>query len=74
MLVSVLLPTRQRPDLMLKSVKSLIDKATDPTQIEVLLKIDTNDQDTYTSRYEELHKITPNCKVLISPQKNGYQD
>jgi hypothetical protein len=74
MLVSVLLPTRQRPELMLKSVKSLIDRASDPSQIEVLLKIDTNDQDTYTSRYEELQSITPNCKVLISPQKNGYQD
>ena len=38
-LVSVLLPTRGRPDLMLKSVKSLIEKAHHPECIEILLKI-----------------------------------
>jgi hypothetical protein len=74
MLVSVLLPTRQRPELMLKAVKSLIEKADDPSRIEVLLKIDTDDQRTYTSRCSELEQLTPNYKILISPRQRGYAD
>lgn len=74
MLVSILLPTRQRPELMLKAVKSLIEKASDPSRIEVLLKIDTDDQRTYTSRCSELERVTPNYKILISPRQRGYAD
>ena len=73
-LVSVLLPTRGRPDLMLKSVKSLIEKAHHPDCIEILLKIDNDDKDTYDEAYTQLQELTPHFKILHSPRGLGYRD
>ena len=39
-LVSVLLPTRGRPELMLKAVSSIIATATNPERVQILLKIE----------------------------------
>ena len=43
MLVSVLLPTRARVDLVERSVCSLLETATDPGQIEILVAYDSDD-------------------------------
>ena len=56
-IVSILLPTRKRFDLMLKSVKSLYDKATFPENIELLLWFDDDDLESI-SRIKEVEKIT----------------
>jgi hypothetical protein len=56
---------------MLASVKSLYDKATDPSRIELLLKIDDDDEESL-ARVGEIEKITPNYRVICSPQKEGY--
>ena len=53
-LVSVLLPTRGRPELMLKSVGSLLTTASNPDQIQILLKIDNDDKETYQEAYSSL--------------------
>ena len=44
--ITVLLPTRGRPELLKRSIESLIDKASDPSQIELMLGIDEDDQAT----------------------------
>lgn len=44
--ISVLLPTRGRTDALKKSLVSLIDKCGDPTRMELLLGIDTDDPAT----------------------------
>ena len=71
-LVSVLLPTRGRPELMLKSVSSIIKNARHPEQVQILLKIDNDDKDTYMDCYPELEKLTSHYKVLYSPRGLGY--
>lgn len=45
-LVSVLLPTRGRPDVLRESVASLIETAGDPTAFEIRFGIDEDDPDT----------------------------
>lgn len=45
-IISVLLPTRKRKNILLKSIKTLVDKASDPTRIELLIGIDEDDEET----------------------------
>ena len=52
-IISVLLPTRGRTDVLKKSLKSLIDNANDPTRLEILLGLD--DDDEATRPYIEKH-------------------
>lgn len=42
--ISILLPTRERPDLVSVSITSLISNAADPSRIEVLIAIDDDDE------------------------------
>ena len=42
--ISILLPTRERTQLVEKSIKSLLDLATDPSNIEILIAYDDDDQ------------------------------
>lgn len=52
MLISVLLPTRARVDLVQRSVRSLLETATDPSNIEILVAYDSDDttsQDYFNS-------------------------
>ncbi len=43
--ISILLPTRGRTDVLKKSLESLIDNATDPSRLEILLGLDDDDED-----------------------------
>ena len=70
-IVSILLPTRKRFDLMLKSVKSLYDKATFPEKIELLLWFDDDDLESI-SRIKEVEKITTNYQFIIGDRELGY--
>lgn len=45
--ISVLLPTRGRPELMFKSLKTLIDNAKNTSDIEFLIAIDNDDQSSH---------------------------
>ena len=71
-LVSVLLPTRGRPELMLRAVSSIIATATNPERVQILLKIDNDDINTYQKAYAELELITSHYKVIYSPRGLGY--
>ena len=46
MKITVLLPTRGRPQLAWRSLQSLINQATEPHNLEILLAIDNDDTDT----------------------------
>lgn len=70
-IVSILLPTRERFDLMLKSVASLYDKAKFPEKIELLLWLDDDDEESI-SRIKEIEKITTNYQYLIGDREFGY--
>lgn len=43
--ISVLLPTRGRPQALERSLRSLLEQATDPTRVEILLAVDNDDVD-----------------------------
>ena len=53
MKISVLLPTRGRTDTLLRSIESLLVKATDPSQIEILLAMDRDD----TASLQYVHEV-----------------
>ena len=42
--ISILLPTRGRPELMKKSIEGLLSKASNPGRLELLLGIDNDDE------------------------------
>jgi hypothetical protein len=44
--ISVLVPSRDRPELLFKSIKSMIETADDVSRIEFLVAIDDDDQNT----------------------------
>ncbi len=70
-LISVLFPTRGRVDMLRESVKSLLDTASDKSRIEVLYKVDFDDEPTVHA-VQELSKLVP-TKVLVSPRGRGYE-
>src|SRR4051794_19422561 len=62
--ISVMLPTRGRPQLLLKSIASLLEHADDPTAVEFLLGIDTDDRQTV----EAFLGLRVNAKAVIMPR------
>lgn len=44
--ITVLLPTRGRPEVLEKSVQSLIDRASSPKDIEIMFGVDEDDKET----------------------------
>jgi hypothetical protein len=67
MLVSVLLPTRARVDLVQRSVQSLLDTASNPSRIEILVAYDPDD----TASQEYFN--SDNWKEFISSYKSNAQ-
>ena len=45
-IISIILPTRGRPEVLLKSLKTVIEKASKPERVEILLGIDEDDPET----------------------------
>lgn len=41
--ITVLIPSRQRPDLLLQSVQSLLNRAANPRAVEILIRLDDDD-------------------------------
>jgi hypothetical protein len=44
--ISVLLPTRQRPEMLERSIRSLLDNAENPERVELLVAVDQGDNQT----------------------------
>jgi glycosyltransferase involved in cell wall biosynthesis len=64
LLISVLVPTRQRPDMLLRMLTSLFDTADQPERLETVLYID--DDDTAT---QELKLDKWNIRRLVGPRQ-----
>jgi glycosyltransferase involved in cell wall biosynthesis len=68
-MISVLLPTRGRPDSLRESIDSLLDNADDPRQVEVLCAVDSDDEVSATVC---LHLDHVGVSAWISPERYGY--
>lgn len=78
MLVTVLLPTRQRPHLVERSVRSLLDNSSDPSAIEIAVAFDQDDDQSQqylnSTEWSELIKsFNSQAKVFETPRW-GYQE
>ena len=71
-LISILIPTRKRTKLLEECLDSLNYKTKDESLVEILIKIDTDDQETinFISQYKPTSRIE--IKELITDRKNGY--
>lgn len=66
-LVSAIIPTRNRPDGLEKTMNSMLSTAKSPGRIQFVLKLDDDDP--------QLHKKWPrNVKVVVSPRGIGYME
>jgi len=64
---SVLLPTRGRKELLLKSIQSLLEQADTPDQIEVLLGMDNDDTDSVEYVKSVILPRYSNIKLYMFP-------
>lgn len=68
-IISILLPTRGRTNILLKSIKTLVEKASDPSRLELLLGIDEDDTETkeflQTEVAEYLKEHQVECRASV---------
>ena len=71
-LVSILIPTRNRVQLLKECLDSINNKTHDHSLVEILLKIDTDDLKTI--EFINQYKLTSFIKIkdIITDRKNGY--
>lgn len=62
--ISVLLPSRGRTTSLLASVSSILDLATEPDQIEVLLAMDSDDADSQLWAQQHVLSRYPQCRIV----------
>lgn len=71
-LVTVLLPTRGRPDWLAKSVDSLYSLAVNKDKIEFLFRVDTDDLPTIQACCQIVDML-PNATLNIGKRGNGFR-
>lgn len=71
-LVSVLICSRGRPQHLPLAIRSLLEKAYNPHQVEILVKVDDDDQETLQA-VDRISKEVP-IKAAVSPRGRGYAD
>ena len=73
--ISILLPSRERPELLFKSLQSLIEKSDDPKDVEYVIAIDEDDKQTIDYAQETIlpwfEQEDIDITVLITP-RYGY--
>lgn len=69
-LMSVILPTRKRVEPLKRAIGNLIDLADEPEKIEILLKVDSDDQETI----DILPTLPDQVKSIVYPRFRGYAD
>jgi len=72
MLVSVLIPSRDRIDILKNSINSLLSNAGNPDNIQILIRFDFDDKAS-CSRFLEL-PLRPHDVVLFGNRFRGYKD
>lgn len=71
-LISVLFPTRNRPELACEAIYSLVSTCTNPKNLEFIFKIDSDDIVTLPILLRYCESMS--YKIIISPRGNGYKD
>ena len=72
MLVSMLIPSRARPEKLLKSINQLIVTAFEPENIEFCIRVDDDDDETIAI-LPQLREIHPNIKIKVGDRMDGYE-
>lgn len=74
-LVSIMIPTRGRPEHLLAAIDSAVSLAVDSSRLEFLLKIDDDDAPTIQTA-DRLMASFPSLKirVVVSPRGRGYHE
>lgn len=72
MLVSMLIPSRARPENLLKSINQLIVTAFEPENIEFCIRVDDDDDETIAI-LPQLREIHPNIKIKVGDRMDGYE-
>ena len=72
MLVSILIPSRDRPDQLINSIKCMVQTACDPDNIEFCIRMDEDDEPTLDTQ-EEIKKLHSNIKIIVGPRLDGYE-
>lgn len=73
MKISVLLPTRGRTDTLLRSIESLLLKANDPANVEILLAMDRDDLKSIQYVHEHIVDRWPNNIHIYQMEPLGYK-
>lgn len=68
MIVSFLIPTRQRLQALLDGIQSIKEKASPDVQLEFLVRIDEDDYDTLTYRHRIPTDVQVNFGYAFSPK------
>lgn len=73
-LVSVLLPSRSRPQGLLHAVSSLIAKCDNPACVEILIRLDDDDSESQDAAgwLQGVFGETTAIKVMTGPRRDGY--
>lgn len=69
-LLSVILPSRQRFDALVQTMLSFINLASDPSQVEFLVKLDSDDTETIN----KIGQLPGKVKTLVYDRMRGYYD
>ena len=69
-LVSIMIPTRKRTQLLKECLDSFNNKTIDKSLVEILLKIDNDDIETL--KFAESYKSEIEIKIIVTDRKNGY--
>lgn len=64
-MISVLTPSRGRPEALLTSIQSILETANNPDDVEILVAVDPDE--CYDSR------LYPNTKIWVAPERYGYR-
>jgi hypothetical protein len=68
------LPSRGNPELLARCVDSLLAKADNPNNIEILLKLDEDDLPNVECAYRMASFFRTPIGIVVTPQGNGYYD
>jgi hypothetical protein len=71
-LVSVLLPSRGRPLMLKETVANLVGKSEDPARIEILIRLDDDDEKSRKAAPALLAEYGEAIKILTGPRGRGY--
>jgi hypothetical protein len=71
-LVGIMIPTRKRINLLQECLDSFNQKTKEKSLVELLIKIDTDDEETIKFIEEYTPTSELDIKVVISDRKNGY--